>query len=132
LVIEYSIPALLFPAITLLFLAYTNRFLAIATLIRSLREKHRHDPDRKTLERQIANLRRRLYMIKYMQIFGILSFLFCVVTMILIFTNKGTLANYFFGFSLVLLTISLGFSLYETQISTKALNLELQDMEFDN
>lgn len=66
-----------------------------------------------------------------MQIFGILSFLFCVVTMILIFTSRGMLANYFFGISLVLLVFSLGFSLYETQISTKALNLELQDMESD-
>ncbi|MEQ8517510.1 MAG: DUF2721 domain-containing protein [Cytophagales bacterium] len=130
-VIDYSIPALLFPAITLLFLAYTNRFLAIATLIRSLRERHKKDSNRFRIEKQIVNLRRRLYLIKYMQIFGILSFLFCVVTMILIFTSRGMLANYFFGISLVLLVFSLGFSLYETQISTKALNLELQDMESD-
>lgn len=67
-----------------------------------------------------------------MQIFGILSFFFCVITMILIFSSKGMTANYFFGFSLVLLLISLGFSLYETQISTRALNLELQDMENDD
>lgn len=131
-VIEYSIPALLFPAITLLFLAYTNRFLAIATLIRNLREKHRAMPDRKSIKGQILNLKRRLKLIKNMQIFGILSFLFCVITMILIYAEKGSLANYCFGLSLVLLTISLVLSLYETQISTKALNLELQDMEISD
>lgn len=130
--IDYSIPALLFPAITLLFLAYTNRFLAIATLIRNLREKHKNNPERKLIKGQIANLKRRLYLIKYMQIFGILSFLFCVLTMILIFEEMGQIANYFFGFSLLLLLFSLGFSLYETQISTIALHLELKDMGDDD
>jgi hypothetical protein len=128
---DYSIPALLFPAITLLFLAYTNRFLAIANLIRNLREKHKANPGRKQIKGQIKNLRQRLYLIKNMQIFGILSFLFCVLTMILIFEEMGKIANYFFGMSLILLLFSLGFSLYETQMSIKALTLELEDMDAD-
>ena len=127
--ISITTPALLFPAITLLLLAYTNRFLAVATLIRSLHRKKVETPEKAVLEGQIKNLRLRIRLIKNMQIFGVISFLFCVITMMLVFNNSLEFANYGFGTSLVSLLISLILSLWELQISTKALEIELSDME---
>lgn len=127
--LEISTPALLFPAITLLLLAFTNRFLAIATLIRNLHGKHKQNPDEAMVLAQIKNLRQRLNMIRWMQAFGIISFLFTVICMFLLFQRMNVSANFVFGASLLSLLLSLIVSLIEIQISTKALNLELSDME---
>lgn len=125
-IVDYSIPALLFPAITLLLLAYTNRFLAIATLIRNLSQKIEAQGNSDSLHDQIKNLNKRLHLIKNMQFFGILSFFTSVSTMVMIHLEYTLAANYSFGLSLFLLLISLGLSLFETQVSTKALSLELK------
>jgi len=122
-------PALLFPAITLLLLAYTNRFLALATLIRGLHTKYKADPSHAIIYGQIKNLRARLTMIRYMQAFGVLSFVFTVICMFLLFQELAIWANRVFAFSLLSLLLSLVISLIEIQISTKALHLELSDME---
>lgn len=127
--LQLSTPALLFSAITLLMLAFTNRFLAIATLIRGLHKSHRKSPDKEIIVEQIHNLRRRLTLIKNMQLFGVFSFLLCVICMYLLFRGFTQSANWVFVASMVSLLISLGLSLVEIQISTKALNLELGDME---
>jgi uncharacterized membrane protein YbhN (UPF0104 family) len=127
--LQLSTPALLFSAITLLMLAFTNRFLAIATLIRGLHKNHRKSPDKEIIVEQIHNLRRRLTLIKNMQLFGVFSFLLCVICMYLLFRGFTQSANWVFVASMVSLLISLGISLVEIQISTKALNLELGDME---
>ena len=127
--LEISTPALLFPAITLLLLAYTNRFLAVATLIRSLYKRYTDSGHDSIIGGQIKNLRLRLYLIRNMQAFGILSFLLTVLCMIFLFQENAQIAHYFFGASLVSLLISLILSLYEIQISTRALNMELRDME---
>jgi hypothetical protein len=127
--LQLSTPALLFSAITLLMLAFTNRFLAIATLIRGLHKNHRKSPDKAIIVEQIHNLRRRLTLIKNMQLFGVFSFLLCVVCMYLLFRGLTESANWVFVASMLSLLISLGISLVEIQISTKALNLELGDME---
>lgn len=124
-----STPALLFPAITLLLLAYTNRFLAVATLIRDLHAKYQANPSHSIIFGQIKNLRSRLTMIRYMQAFGVLSFVFTVICMFLLFQEFTTWANIVFGLSLGALLLSLIISLIEIQISTKALSLELSDME---
>ncbi len=129
--LSISTPALLFPAITLMMLAYTNRFLAIAMLIRNLRDRNRKNPNQKIVVGQILNLRKRLNMIRYMQVFGILSFFLTVVCMFLLFEEQEQYGNFFFVLSLLSLLVSLGISLVETQISTKALNLELSDMADD-
>lgn len=121
-------PALLFPAITLLLLAYTNRFLAVATLVRNLHAKYLEKPGT-LIEGQIMNLRRRLSYIKYMQGFGILSFCVCVASIFAVYVDLQPLGYSFFGLSLGLLMTSLIISLLEIQISTNALNLELSDME---
>lgn len=128
--INLTTPALLFPAISLLLLAYTNRFLAIATLIRNLHQKHISSPEHPTpIIGQIENLRSRLSYIKLMQVFGVLSFFFCVLSMILLFVDQAKAGSYVFGGSMILLLISLAISVRELQISTDALNLELSDME---
>jgi hypothetical protein len=127
--LQLSTPALLFSAITLLMLAFTNRFLAIATLIRGLHKNYLKGPDQEIIVEQIHNLRRRLTLIKNMQLFGVFSFLLCVICMFLLFKGFTDAANWTFVISMVSLLISLGISLVEIQISTKALNLELSDME---
>ena len=121
-------PALLFPAISLLLLAYTNRFLALAGLVRSLKSQYQenHNPN---LLGQIANLRKRILQIRNMQACAILSFFMCVLTMWLLYSGEQLIAEYTFGGSLLLLMISLFISLQEIQISVKALEIELSDLE---
>jgi len=123
-------PALLFPAISLLLLAYTNRFLAIAALIRNLHAQYKEDQSHVLLE-QISNLRKRVILIRNMQAFGVLSLFFSVLCMFLFFTGYIISGKYIFGVSLLLLIISLIISIWEIQISVKALNLHLSDMEHE-
>ena len=121
-------PALLFSAISLILLAYTNRFLGYAALIRDLHAKFQKNKDRMLLG-QIANLRRRLYLTKNMQIFGVTSLFLCVLTMFLIYMGYPDGAFWVFGVALLLLIISLGLSILEIQISVKARDLHLLKME---
>lgn len=123
-----SIPALLFPAISLSMLAYNARYLAIAALIRQL-HKQFGDTEAAPLERQIRSLRKRLGIIKDMQTTSIVSFLLAAVSMFLIYVELRTWANIIFGLSLIFLMISLVLSLWEVRLSTRALGIQLQDME---
>jgi len=127
--ITFTTPALLFPAISLLLLAFTNRFLAVASLIRQLHAKFVIDPKKGVLKGQIDNLRKRLDLIRRMQIFSVMSFFCCVLSMFFIYWSAINIAGYLFGLSMILLLISLGISLREVQISTRALEMELSDME---
>jgi hypothetical protein len=127
--ISINTPALLFPAITLLMLAYTNRFLALATLIRNLHAKYQEkQEDRELVKAQIKNLRRRLSLIKQMQASGISSFFCCVLCMLFFYIEHEVWAYSIFGLSLGLLLLSLVLSLNEIYISTRALEIELKDM----
>lgn len=126
--INLTTPALLFPAISLLLLAYTNRFLTITTVIRNLHGRFKESNDSRIIG-QIQNLRLRVKLIRNMQAIGVLSLLFCVVCMFVIFAGNLQLAEYIFGFSLILLIVSLAISVWEIQISVKALNIQLSDME---
>ena len=127
--ISINTPALLFPAITLLMLAYTNRFLSLATLVRKLHGEYNRGEKEKNILNQIRSIRTRLNLIRYMQSFGILSFLCCVLCMYMIFRNWMVLAHWIFAFSLFSLLLSIIFSLIEINKSTKALELELSDIE---
>lgn len=126
--IDFSTPALLFPAITLLLLAYSNRYLALATRIRDLHKQHVENPE-KNLIKQIKNMRTRVYLIRNMQAFGILSFFACVLCMTFLYLQKSEMANILFGAALGSLLVSLALSLIETQMSTYALSVQLRDME---
>lgn len=123
-----STPALLFSAITLLMLAFTQRFLAIANLIRQFISVYNEKPDEK-IYKQICNFRIRLKLIKYTQAFGVLSFFFCVVCMFFILFHQLVVAKIIFAISLVLLMISLLLSLYEIFISIGALKHELDQLD---
>ncbi len=126
--LSLTTPALLFSAISLLLLAYTNRFLSIAQLVRNLHTMYKENHNA-VLFGQIKNLRRRIYLIRNMQLFGILSLLLCVVCMFLLYIEWMAIAEIIFGIALVLLIISLAVSAWEIQISVRALNLHLSDIE---
>jgi len=123
-----STPTLLFSAVSLILLAYTNRFLGYAQLVRSLYEKFQENKDEMLLV-QIRNLRQRLQLTRAMQLLGILSLFLCVVSMFLIYVNINHMAVIAFGIALVLLIVSLAVSAWEIQISTKAVEMHLKDME---
>ena len=121
-------PAMLFPAISLLLLAYTNRFLAIAGLVRNLYDRYQARPETK-IQAQIDNLRYRLGLIRNMQVFGISSLLLCVLCMFVLFLGMIEIGQAIFAISLLLMLISLGLSLREIQVSNRALRFQLEDLE---
>lgn len=126
--INLTTPALMFPTISLILLAYTNRFLGLATVIRNLRDRYddTHDP---LISRQIDSLRHRVVLIRNMQLFGASSLLLCIVCMGVLFAGWVDAGKFIFALSLFFMAISLAISLYEIQISVKALELNLSDME---
>ena len=126
--LSLTIPALLFPAVSLTMLAYNARYLAIAALIRQLHAQFQ-ETQSSPLEKQIESLRKRLNIIKNMQATAILSFLLAAVTMFLVYVELNVWANVIFGISLVFLMASLVLSLIEVQLSTKALGIQLSNME---
>lgn len=123
-----STPSLLFPAISLLMLAYTNRFLALANVVRRLHADWLTTKEPVLLE-QIHNLRKRIRIIKHMQALGVLSIMMCVVSMTLIFLGRQTGAQTSFGMSLLLMFGSLTLSLVEIHMSGRALDLQLRDVK---
>jgi hypothetical protein len=122
--LSINTPALLFPAISLVMLAYTNRFLALSSRVRNL-----HDEQKQIIWGQIKNLRYRLKLVKHMQTLGVMSFLMCICCMFLIYLNFDVIAQIVFGISLLLFAGSLFLSLLEIRLSTRAIELELSDME---
>lgn len=127
--ININTPALLFPAITLLMLAYTNRFLSLASLVRKLHTEYNKGEKENNILQQIKNLRSRLNLIRYMQGLSIVSFLLCVLCMYVIFRGWMQLAHFIFATSLIMLFISILLSLIEINKSTKAIELQLSDIE---
>ena len=126
--INITTPALLFPAISLLLLAFTNRFLALANLVRQLHQNYKTDPDEFLLG-QISNIRYRINLIRDMQAYGVSSLLLCVVCMLVLFAGWVVIAKWIFAVSLLLMAISLAFSIREIQISVGALDLQMIDLE---
>jgi FtsH-binding integral membrane protein len=126
--LDLTTPALLFPAISLFMLAYTQRFLALANLVRQLNEQYKQTKQAK-LGKQLHNLRQRVYLIRNTQFLAVSSFFCCVLCMALLFWDLRIFANLVFGLSLILLLISLFLQLWEIQISVRALQLELDEME---
>ena len=119
--------SLLFSAISRILLAYTNRFLSYASVVRALKEKHQQTHDPKDIA-QIANLRKRLYLTRSMQILGILSLLLCVIAMFFIYVSWQIFAAWIFGIALLLLAASLCVCIWEINISVKALEIHLEDI----
>lgn len=124
-------PALLFPAISLLLLAYTNRFLTLGQLIRQINDVNREFMVGAIL-RQVENFKKRLLLIKLMQTFGIVSFLLCTLSMFALFMGYELVGEWLFGISLVTLSVSLVISLYEVIISLDAIHAELDYIRPDS
>ena len=127
--ISINTPALLFPAISLIMLAYTNRFLSLSNRIRNLHERYNLESKTLVIHGQLKNLRYRLNLIKNMQFLGVLSILFSIISMYLIYIEQMQPAHVTFAISMLLFTGSLILSLIEIQRSTKALEVELSDIE---
>jgi hypothetical protein len=121
-------PALLFPTVSLLLLAYTNRFLTLATLIRELHARYKVNAE-EVLIAQIANLRYRVVLIRNMQAAAVSSLFLCVLCMFVLLAGWIDAGKIIFGISLVLMLVSLGISLREILVSVDALNLRLSDIE---
>ena len=121
-------PALLFPAISLLLLAYTNRFLTLAGLVRQLHREY-EETLHPLVAGQISNLRRRIHIIQWMQALGIGSFFLCVATMFLLFIGQLLFGELIFGVALLLMMGSLALSAWEIKLSIGALELQLSDLE---
>ncbi len=127
--ITINTPALLFPAISLVMLAFTNRFMALSAVVRKLHNEYEQNKSNKNLGLQIKNLQYRIKLVRRMQFFGVTSFLLALISMYCIYVEKITAANIIFGTSMLLFGISLVISLLEIMQSTRALELELSDME---
>jgi hypothetical protein len=126
--ITITTPALLFPALSLLLLAYTNRFLSLADRVRGLKARYENAPHAH-LRPQITNLRRRLVLLRNMQAVGTSSMFGCVLTMFLIYAGLQRGGQVLFGASLLALLVSLSLALWEIQISVEALNIELDNLQ---
>jgi hypothetical protein len=125
---DITTPALLFPAISLLMLAYTNRFLGIAAVIRNLHAEYLKVPDTRYV-RQIQSLRRRIMLTRTMQFWGAFSLLLCTVCMFILFAGLVKLGQIFFVASMIAMIISLLVSIWEIHLSVDALQLHLKDIE---
>jgi hypothetical protein len=123
-------PALLFPTVSLVLLAYTNRFLAVATLIRKLADDYRKREDKQIAD-QIRNLKFRLRLIRDMQLYSIIALFLSVLCMFFLFNGQEQIGKYIFGISLISLLISLGLSMREIYISTRALSIQLSNIADD-
>ena len=128
--LDITTPALFFPTVSLLLLAYTNRFLALAAVIRQLHSQHQAAPDKRFLK-QIASLRARIRLVRNMQFYGVLSLLLCTLCMFLIFIRSDVAAIWLFIASMVSMLTSLAFSLWEIHLSVDAIDLHLSDIEND-
>jgi hypothetical protein len=123
-------PSLLFPAISLLLLAYTNRFVVLTNVIRQLSNtKEENIAVQVLVRRQMDNLRLRIQVIRRMQAFGVLSFVLCTLSMFALLMQWSITGQLLFATSLILLVISLLFSFYEVHISTEAINIELEKFD---
>ena len=132
--ITLNTPALLFPAISLIMLAYTNRFLALANVIRNLHDRYKNQDGSTNplIHAQIKNLKTRIRLIKNMQIFGVMSILAAIIAMYLIYISSMHTARLFFAASLLFFMVSLVLSLVELILSTKSLEIELSDVKEDD
>lgn len=124
---SYSIPGLLFPAISLLMLAYTNRFFGLASLVRQLVDRYKKQPDA-NIRAQINNLRIRIALIQYSQAMGVLSLLLCTSSMFALFIERQNEARIMFGCAMFFMVASLVLALREIHLSVRALNVEIDEI----
>ena len=132
--IDLQTPSLVFSATSLLMLAYTNRFLTIAGLVRDLVNRHETNSEDPTILSQIANLQIRLKWIRLMQLWGAVSFITAITSMFLqMFQNiPNTIATLVFILSLIAMLISLSYLIKELLLSNDALTYQLETLKKKN
>jgi hypothetical protein len=127
--LSVNVPALLFPAISLIMLAYTNRFLALSNRVRILHDKYQQQEQRHIIFGQIKNLKYRIKLIQNMQTWGVATLMLSILSMFFIFIHYQIVAQFIFAISLISFSVSIFLSLIEIRLSTRAIELELSDME---
>jgi hypothetical protein len=130
--IDYTVTALMFPAIPLTMSIYSNRFHTLSSLIRKLHDEYifeKHIPSE--WEKQLLNLNGRIKLLRYSIIFASFGFLFNMLTVFGLYLNRIFEARIIFGSCCVAMIISIIFFIREIQLSTKALKLHLSDMKID-
>ena len=127
---DITTPALVFPAISLLFIAYTNRLHSLSVLIRSMTREDSNEAPSKQTKEQLIILQKRVNYIKRMQVLGIISFILCLSTIICLYIEQDIIANYVFSLALLTLVSSLLFALLETLQSTRALDIHLNNSNY--
>ena len=128
--IDYTVTALMFPAIPLLMGVYSNRFHTLSRLIRELHDEHvyeKHIPAE--WKKQFINLSRRISILRWTIMFAAFGFLFNMLTVFALYLNELFLARVIFGSCCLSMIISIIFFIREIQISTNALNLHMSDMD---
>lgn len=128
--ISISTPTFLFPAVSLLLLAYTNRFLALSNIVRMLSKSYEAGNDHNVIE-QIENLTKRIRLIKITQALGVLSLLVCCISIFFLFANFYMAGKIAFGLSIIIMALSLSYALKEISLSGIALKLELEHIRKD-
>ena len=130
--IDYTVTALMFPAIPLTINIYSNRFHTLSSLIRKLHDEYifeKHIPSE--WEKQLLNLNGRIKLLRYSIVFASFGFLFNMLTVFGLYLNRIFEARMIFGSCCVAMIISIIFFIREIQLSTKALKLHLSDMKID-
>ena len=130
--IDYTVTALMFPAIPLTMSIYSNRFHTLSSLIRKLHDEYifeKHIPSE--WEKQLINLNERIKLLRYSIVFASFGFLFNMLTVFGLYLNRIFEARIIFGSCCVAMIISIIFFIREIQLSTKALKLHLSDMKID-
>jgi len=126
--VTLNTPALLFPTISLLLLAYTNRYIAISNRIRSLHSQYKTEQSN-IIILQISILKKRIFLIRNMQLFGIATMFIAAFSMFLIYYNLEEWVHFVFGLSLISMLISLALCSIEVYLSNKALLIQIKDVE---
>ena len=130
--IDYTVTALMFPAIPLLMSVYSNRFHTLSSLIRKLHDEYvfeKHIPSE--WEKQLQNLNGRIKLLKFTIGFASFGFLFNMLTVFALYFNQIFIARIIFGSCCLSMIVSIVFFIREIQLSTKALKLHLSDMKID-
>ena len=120
--ITLTTPAILFSTVSLLYVAYTTRFVAISNLIRTLKTRFELDHEQQVLQ-QIANLRTRVLLIRNMQLAGIISLILSSISMVFIYIGNQNAGFIIFGLSLLFLIYSMLLAAREIWISVESLNI---------
>ena len=128
--IDYTVTALMFPAIPLLMGVYSNRFHSLSILVRQLNDEHvyeKHIPPE--WKKQFMNLSTRITLLRWTILFAAFGFLFNMLTVFGLYLDRLFVARVIFGSCCLSMIISILFFIREIHISTNALRLHMSDMD---